>query len=78
MHLGHILRALMTKKKKKGEIVYIGSYFIAQNIMNSVAHTVLLRCVNTCQAYSLHGENSYCMQDFDGAAIWKTEKDTVN
>lgn len=62
----------------KGEIAFIGSYFTAQNIMNSVALTILLRCVNTCQTYSLHGENSYCMQDFDGAAIWKTEEDIVN
>ena len=62
----------------KSEIVYNGSYFTAQNIMNSVAHTILLRCVNTCQTYCLHGENSYCMQDFDGAAISNTEKDTVN
>jgi len=62
----------------KGEIGYTGSYVTAQNIMNSMAHTILLRCVNICQTYSLHGENSYCMQDFDGAAIWKTEKDIVN
>ena len=62
----------------KGEIVYTGSYFTARNIVNSVAHTILLRCVNTCYTSSLHGENSSCMQDFDGAAIWKTEKDIVN
>jgi hypothetical protein len=45
--------------------------------MNYMAHIILLRCVNTCQTYSLHEENSYCIQDLDGAAIWKTERDTV-
>jgi hypothetical protein len=30
-----------------------------------------------CQNYSLCGKHGYGMQEYDGAVIWKSEKDIV-